>query len=779
MEPEKTSQLQDLQDVVGRLEGIARSLEAYRDSVVRDAPSPALLRAESNAAATVSESRAPGQSAGILTTSMAPSPLPSVHHRPSATGELPDFVKEFDELKGRWLPDIEGKASAVGDQLSKLSDIYCRHIAMLRALLVGVATCHDPEDKKGIIFAPFIEAAREVKAFEHGPLDLHQKVVGEALSALSFVWSPNPSEHIQTFYEAANFHSIKILKLKDPTQTAWVKAVEGVLLDLKKWAIAHFKTGVSWNKTGMDPLLYFQMCPPDKDNDNGLSFQAIIPEASPALSASPDPATPSPSPALAALSPPAGPTAGRQGYTDRKVAAYRQMVEESILLLGALAEATGIKDVKEGTAALVRGFGYLGAVFEGALVCRKPKDDEIQGIFQPFISVGKDLASRCDNRSDYFPHQKFVAEAFNVFTCIWTPAPGDHVQMCIETADFHGNKVLKLKQDAQSSWVKGVKGGLNALKAFLSEYYKTGLTWNPQGSDPVRYFQNHPLDKAKPTGGVAVPPPTPAPSLAPSTAPPARPGKAAPPRPPPPRQTPPKIVPVEQPKAPGGGGGGGGLTAVLGELKTFSTTGLRHVTDDMKTKNRTDRKAVVPAKEAKDVGQTAANGGKADARPIKPTRCEIERENWIVENYIDFPGVFVLDEATMKQSVYIANCHKSTIQVKGKVKSISIDRCKRTSVVIQDAISVAEVVNSENVNIQVMGRVPSVAIDKCTGVHLYMSRASKAVEIVSSKSSEMTVSFPKEGHDDLDLVELPVPEQFVSRIVGDRVETRVSDLYSS
>ncbi len=73
---------------------------------------------------------------------------------------------------------------------------------------------------------------------------------------------------------------------------------------------------------------------------------------------------------------------------------------------------------------------------------------------------------------------------------------------------------------------------------------------------------------------------------------------------------------------------------------TDITKGLRKVTDDMKTKNRTDRSGFVsiPVKDKAPAdgpgGATAAGG--AGAKPAAPPRCEYdgERKKWIVENQV-------------------------------------------------------------------------------------------------------------------------------------------------
>ena len=72
--------------------------------------------------------------------------------------------------------------------------------------------------------------------------------------------------------------------------------------------------------------------------------------------------------------------------------------------------------------------------------------------------------------------------------------------------------------------------------------------------------------------------------------------------------------------------------------------------------------------------------------------------------------------------------------------------------------------------------VPSVAIDKTDGVAVYLSASSLHTEITASKSSEMNVNFP--GPDG-EIIERPIPEQYIHRIRGTTVSADVTDLYSA
>lgn len=220
-----------------------------------------------------------------------------------------------------------------------------------------------------------------------------------------------------------------------------------------------------------------------------------------------------------------------------------------------------------------------------------------------------------------------------------------------------------------------------------------------------------------------------------------------------------------------------GMAAVMNELTTGDRMQLKKVTDDMKTKNRTDSMTgVVPAVPQAPPVRNAV----AISVPLAPV-CEIQRSNWVVENYVNHPQVLKLDSCDMKQIVYVSKCVNSTIHVDCKVKSITLDGCKRVNLIVKSVISSVELVNCERCKIHSIAELPSLSIDKCGGVSVTLSPASLDCAFTTSKSSEMNVSIPVGNPDDGDYKEVPIPEQYVHKVTGvgkdSRIATEVSGLY--
>uniref|UniRef100_A0A5F8G6U4 Adenylyl cyclase-associated protein n=1 Tax=Monodelphis domestica TaxID=13616 RepID=A0A5F8G6U4_MONDO len=132
----------------------------------------------------------------------------------------------------------------------------------------------------------------------------------------------------------------------------------------------------------------------------------------------------------------------------------------------------------------------------------------------------------------------------------------------------------------------------------------------------------------------------------------------------------------------------------------------------------------------------------------------------------------VISNTELKQVAYIFKCNKSTLQIKGKINSITIDNCKKFGLVFDNVVGIVEVINSKDIQIQVMGKVPTISINKTEGCHIYLSEEALDCEIVSAKSSEMNILIPQDG----DYKEFPVPEQFKTAWDGSKLVTEPAEI---
>jgi len=289
-------------------------------------------------------------------------------------------------------------------------------------------------------------------------------------------------------------------------------------------------------------------------------------------------------------------------------------------------------------------------------------------------------------------------------------------------------------------WVHNWNTFLKELFTFIKKNHTTGLVWNPRGGDAGSF-----------KGGSA----------------PAAAAKAGGPPPPPPAPTAPLTQPGEGTKSDKPAGANpGNLFAEINKGGAI-TSGLKKVTKDMKNKYDPNKSTVIsdaPVPEKKTAAPKAAAGAKKGTPKV-----ELSGNKWIVE-WQDNNNNIEINETELKQTIYIYKCEKSVIKIKGKVNSVSLDGCKRVSVVFEHALALCEMVNCTSVEVQCSGKVPSVCIDKCSGVQFYLSKEGLDAEIVSSKSDAMNILIPDPAGG-VDPIEIAVPEQFKTLVKNNKLVT--------
>nr|CAG4643315.1 EOG090X08PR [Ilyocryptus agilis] len=379
---------------------------------------------------------------------------------------------------------------------------------------------------------------------------------------------------------------------------------------------------------------------------------------------------------------------------------------------------------------------------------KAPAQDEMMKLLQPTSQFIQSIQSfREKNRtSSQFNHLSAISESIPALGWVTVaPAPGPYIKEMNDAGQFYTNRVLKdwkEKDKNHVEWVRAWIQVLTELQAYVKQHHTTGLVWNAKGGSAVQ-------NAAKGSSGTAVIPP--------------------PPGPPPPPMPAGELFAEDSPSSQTTDQDRAKLFAQLNQGENV-TKGLKKVTADMQThKNPNLRSAPAPVVSA---GKTSAGSRPASEPVARPPRKELEGKKWIIEYQKNQPGIMV-SETEMNQVVYIYKCEGSTIQVKGKVNSIVLDSCKKSSVVLDSVVSSVEFVNCQSVQMQVLTKVPTISIDKTDGCQIYLNAASQDVAIVSAKSSEMNVLIPKA---DGDYVEYPIPEQFKTTYNGNGLTTVISEI---
>uniref|UniRef100_A0A673BMI2 C-CAP/cofactor C-like domain-containing protein n=1 Tax=Sphaeramia orbicularis TaxID=375764 RepID=A0A673BMI2_9TELE len=430
------------------------------------------------------------------------------------------------------------------------------------------------------------------------------------------------------------------------------------------------------------------------------------------------------------------------------VDAFDEIVNGCVNVYLGLSQKIG-GDVQKHAEMMKQAFSAVRQLLVTASSSQKPADAAIPALLQPVSKVIEQVQSfrEANRTSPLFNHLSAVSESVPALGWVAVaPKPGPFVKEMQDAATFYTNRVLKdykEKDKTHVDWVNAYLCIWTKLQEYIKKYHTTGLAWSKTG--PVASASAAP--PRAPAGGCPPPPP---------------------PGPPPP--------PME---VSGGGGSGdaGDRNALFASINKGSdiTRGLKHVSDDQKThKNPALRGQSAPVRTGPKPFSSTPTRPAASATPTRtlPPVLELDGKKWKVENQEGDQNLLISD-TELKQVVYAYKCNKSTLQVKGKLNSITLDNCKKMGLVFQDVVGIVEIINCRDVKVQVMGKVPTISINKTDGCHVYLSQDSLKCEIISAKSSEMNILVPQS---DGEFTELPVPEQFKTVWDGQKLVTTATEI---
>lgn len=374
--------------------------------------------------------------------------------------------------------------------------------------------------------------------------------------------------------------------------------------------------------------------------------------------------------------------------------------------------------------------------------CKKPDVAKLTQIIDPVLKAVKALDDYRfkEFKSKLYNHLYGIAEGLKCLN--WVGIEGvcvPFIESNVEASQFYTNKVLrefKAVDPVHAEWVKSLTNLIQQLCEYVKENYKTGLSWNPKGMTTDEFIASGGA-AAKATPAAAVP------------AVPAAPKAPMPPMAPPaPAAT---SAPAASKPAPAG------TADIFSQIQNLGEGGLKlkHVTADMKAKNRPEKvSGVVP-----DVIEKKTK--KEETHEVKkmkgtPKFCLEEDKKWCV----DFQeGKMDLEiDGQINHACYIFHCKDILLRIKGKLNSVTIDSCEKVRVVFDSLVSTFEVVNSKKTQIQMNDYCPTILIDKCFGCEIYV-QTEKGLEtsILSSNSNEMNIVPPEHISETV-----PLPEQYQS-----------------
>ncbi|CAG8655797.1 227_t:CDS:2 [Acaulospora morrowiae] len=286
--------------------------------------------------------------------------------------------------------------------------------------------------------------------------------------------------------------------------------------------------------------------------------------------------------------------------------------------------------------------------------------------------------------------------------------PGPYVGDLKDSSQFYANRVItefKDKDRTHVDWANSFVFLLAELQNYVKKFHTTGLTWNPKGVDPDTFIV---IDYDLSGQGKSV-----------------------------------------------------DMSSVFAEINRGEgiTSTLRKVDKSQMThKNPSLRESSVVS----DVGAKAQKKG--PAAPPKPASLSLKKQpkktlegnKWKIENFENDTNI-VVENTAINHAVYIYGCKNSTIQIKGKINTITL-------------VSTVDIVDCKSFQLQIQGKTPIIVVDKSDIGNIYLSEECLDVEILTSKSSSINVNLPGLSEDG-DYVERPIPEQLKSKIVDGKINS--------
>ncbi|KAL7721172.1 Adenylyl cyclase-associated protein [Entamoeba marina] len=360
---------------------------------------------------------------------------------------------------------------------------------------------------------------------------------------------------------------------------------------------------------------------------------------------------------------------------------------------------------------------------------KKPAQDAFTKLIAPISEKMIAMSEYKDKnfKNPYINYITAVCEAVPVFGWICvekTPSP--FVADNIPAAEFYTNKILvatKGKEQNKYDWALNFIKFLKEIVVYIKQHHTTGLTWNPKGVEA----------SGVPQAAAAAPAPK-----------------------------------VEEKKPVQKQANPANLFAELNKGTAISG-GLKHVSADMKTKNMkpSDKTPLQPK------AKTAA-GAKPAAKPAvaKPPKMEKVGNKWDIAYQNGNKNIEV--EGDVKDTMYLFRCENSAVHVSGKMNCITIDGCKKLTLVCDTVVSYVEAINCTSVDIRIVELTPTVNIDKSQSVIVHLSEKglNENTTINTSKCDAINVSYPNPT-DPEDEVEYPIPEQIFTVVKQNKLYPQI------
>jgi len=379
--------------------------------------------------------------------------------------------------------------------------------------------------------------------------------------------------------------------------------------------------------------------------------------------------------------------------------------------------------------------------------CKTPTPDQLKEAMGPIFEAGKEAADIAFTRNKtwrkFDDHHKAFEQLMEGFKWVMCKPPNLPVEFWFTQGDSMystmtskcWSKKKEKEKDYMRSWMNAGKALYEKIHEVIKEHYKTGVEFSGKEEFAV--------------GGLPAAP-APAAPVADEKAPEKAPADPA-------KKEEEEVEAAEEPKP------AKDFAAELSKGLAV-TSGLKKVRKDQKNKYKKEKVS----------GKVGGGASRARIKKKKEPKRVKRGLMWQFLDYQNQEDVVLDDEKdyAMKHSLYFADAINSVFTINNKVKTVSLDSCKKTSFVINcDLVSEISMVNCQGCKIQMNGKVGSYSLDKSGNCTIYINKAGwqelePKPQIIWSNCSAVTLSFcglklNSADSDDKTWEEFPLPEQFL------------------
>jgi len=174
--------------------------------------------------------------------------------------------------------------------------------------------------------------------------------------------------------------------------------------------------------------------------------------------------------------------------TSPSVAAFEDFINGEVAAFVKAAEAVGDAGVAEQAKVCLKAFEAQRDMLKVVSKAKKPSPGDFQSKCLPATSelLGQ-VQGKVDRKSKCFNNLQALGEAIPAlgWVCV-DKTPGPHVADMWASGEYYYMKILqefKGKDENQMKYAQTLKEVFVKLQAYIKEYHRTGLEWNPKGVD--------------------------------------------------------------------------------------------------------------------------------------------------------------------------------------------------------------------------------------------------------------------------------------------------------